>query len=747
MAEQRCPMCSTLNPAEAETCVSCGARLKPLVAGGAHPEAEEPRFDDLPAGGEGEPDEPDDWLARIRAGVSEEPEPEPEEPPAPTYSETATGSPEWLSGMRNAEDPYNQGGPDEAIPEWMDEFIAAGEGEEPKSEEGDDVPEWLARVRARKAFQPQEDSDSGESVDDDWLNKLRSVPEPEEGALEELEQAEPGLEGLLPREDQPAAGEPPVEEQILPDLKPGAGQDPYPTPPAIDLGILSDVPGVPGSPRALGSQAEEQELEAVARRVSASGFGIDWGEGEGKPPDEGVAEDESGMPHVPALVSDESGERPVVEIDESSLASIELPAWLDNLTPQPGVEQAEEFEQEEGAVEEPDLAPATLPSWLEAMRPVDTFRSEIEIVPEDVQAVESVGPLAGLRGVLMAEPVVAIPRTSSATAARLEVTERQYAQGELLHRLIEEEQRESMIMRRPSRPIPLARWIISFLMLLAVLLPPSFSRLGLHGFSHPVDIPRELVPLQGLVNSVPTDRPALIVFDYTPGYSGELDNVAGALIQHALSRAIPLVTLSTRPTGPPLAERLLSELGAPYAAINGQAYLHLGYLAGGPTAVQLFAISPRDAVLTGFLVPETGGEAALGLGPQARAAVWQHPLLSGINRLSDFGMVVVITSGTETARNWAEQTHPWIGDSPLIMVLTAGAEPLVRPYYESTTPLVNGILTGLPAALAYEDLNGQQSSAGDVWNIFGIGMLTVELILLAGALYGAAAWLLSLRKR
>jgi hypothetical protein len=249
------------------------------------------------------------------------------------------------------------------------------------------------------------------------------------------------------------------------------------------------------------------------------------------------------------------------------------------------------------------------------------------------------------------------------------------------------------------------------------------------------------------VNSVPTDRPALIVFDYTPGYSGELDNVAGALIQHALSRAIPLVTLSTRPTGPPLAERLLSELGAPYAAINGQAYLHLGYLAGGPTAVQLFAISPRDAVLTGFLVPETGGEAALGLGPQARAAVWQHPLLSGINRLSDFGMVVVITSGTETARNWAEQTHPWIGDSPLVMVLTAGAEPLVRPYYESTTPLVNGILTGLPAALAYEDLNGQQSSAGDVWNIFGIGMLTVELILLAGALYGAAAWLLSLRKR
>jgi len=744
MAEQRCPMCSTLNPAEAEACVSCGARLKPLVVGDAQPEAEEPRGDEFSSEDQGEEGQVDDWLARIRAGVSEEPEPEPEEPETPTYSESATGSPDWLGGMRDAEDRYNQGGPDEEIPEWMDEFIAAGEDEQPQegeeAEEGD-VPEWLARVRARRSFQPEEESTAGQEAGEDWLSKLRSAPE-EEAAPGTLEPSGSGLENLLPGGDQAVEDEGPSEEEVLPDLKPGAGRDPYPTPPAVDLGRLSDVPGAPSSPRVLG--APEEGPEAGPRRVAASGFGIDWGEGE-TPGEDAAAGSE--MPHVPALVSDESGERPVIEIDESALESIELPAWLDNLRPQPAAAPDEELEPAEAVEDDADLAPATLPSWLEAMRPVDTFRPEIEIAPDDVQSVESVGPLAGLRGVLMAEPVVAIPRTSSAAAARLEVTERQYAQGELLHRLIEEEQRASMIMRRPGRPIPLARWIISFLILLAVLLPPSFSRLGLQGFSHPVDIPRDLVPLQSLVSSVPTDRPALVVFDYTPGYSGELDNVAGALIQHAFSRAIPLVTLSTRPTGPPLAERLLSQLGTPYAAVNGQAYIHLGYLAGGPTAVQLFAISPRDAVLTGFLVPETGEESALGLGPQARAAIWQHPLLSGINRLSDFGMVVIITSGTETARNWAEQTHPWIGDRPLIMVLSAGAEPLVRPYFESSNPLVNGILTGLPAALAYEDLNGQQAPAGGIWDTFGSGLLFVELILLVGALYGAGAWLLSLRKR
>ncbi len=55
------------------------------------------------------------------------------------------------------------------------------------------------------------------------------------------------------------------------------------------------------------------------------------------------------------------------------------------------------------------LAPATLPSWLEAMRPMETFRPVVEIQPEEEQQVEAAGPLAGLRGVLLAEPVVAMP--------------------------------------------------------------------------------------------------------------------------------------------------------------------------------------------------------------------------------------------------------------------------------------------------------------------------------------------------
>jgi hypothetical protein len=457
-------------------------------------------------------------------------------------------------------------------------------------------------------------------------------------------------------------------------------------------------------------------------------------EAEAESPSDEVAQ-EGELPHVPALVKGGPTERTVVEIDDISLDSIELPDWLSELKPEmppPGPEEAELGE------DSPDLAPATLPSWLEAMRPVDSFRPGIEIEPEEVQVVESAGPLAGLRGVLMAEPVVAMPRTSSVISGQLEVTERQYAQAELLHRLVEEEERDIAIPADTGRRLPVMRWVISLILLIALILPGSFERLGFPGFSIPDVVPREMEPLIALVENIPSDKPALVVFDFAPGYRGELNTVASAMLKHVLNRSVPIVTISTRTSGPPLAERLLREVSADTPLINGTHYLHLGYLSGGPTAVQLFAIAPREAILTGFLLPE-------GLD---RASVWQSPLVKDVQHLSDFGAVVVITAGTETARNWAEQTHPWIGKTPLIMVLSAGAEPLVRPYFEATTDQrVQGILTGLPSALAYQQMNGQALTVESRWDGFGSMMFAVETILIAGAVYGVVTWLLSRRQQ
>ena len=691
MAEIRCPMCSAMNDEAAEVCSECGARLTPLVVDAAGFETSDPGTQEPPpaesTGGE-------DWLERIRSGIGGTDESEQVEvSPEPTSSGVAD-EPQWLEDLPEASVEEDAGPPSGEIPGWMDEFIAAGEEE---AAEGEEVPEWLSRIRARQAAG---ETPEAEQDDEGWLDRLRE----EEGVEERAEdkRAPEGLEDLAPSptyEDEPKT-------------------DPFSTP--VDLGPLSDLPGVPGSPDRALRRSEIMRAQAE----------LDEGKSELRPEE---VSPEGELPRVPALVKGTPTDRPIIEIDDVSLDSIELPDWLSELKPEmppPGPEDIEPGEDRS------DLAPATLPSWLEAMRPVDSFRPEIEIEPEEVQAVESAGPLAGLRGVLMAEPVVAMPRISSIVTSQLEITERQYAQAELLHRLVEEEEKEIALPAVGGRRLPILRWVISLILLIALILPGSFERLGFPGFSIPAVVPRELEPLIGLVESLPADKPALVVFDFAPGYSGELDTVASAMLKHILNRTVPIVTISTHPSGSPLAERLLHEISADTPLINGAHYLHLGYLSGGPTAVQLFAIAPRSAILTGFLLPE-------GLD---RSSVWQSPLVSNVQRLSDFSAVVVITAGTETARNWAEQTHPWIGDTPLIMVLSAGAEPLVRPYFEMTDQKVDGILTGLPSALAYQQMNGQTLTVESRWNGFGSMMFAVESILIAGGIYGAATWILSRRQ-
>ncbi len=125
------------------------------------------------------------------------------------------------------------------------------------------------------------------------------------------------------------------------------------------------------------------------------------------------------------------------------------------------------------------------------------------------------------------------------------------------------------------------------------------------------------------------------------------------------------------------------------------------------------------------------------------AAGWNATLLEGVRSLSDFGMVVVITAGAETARAWTEQASPWLAGQPLVMVLSAGVEPMIRPYYEALTPAVNGLLSGEPAAVAYELRNGRAGPAVARWNPFSLGILVAELLLMAGGVYGLGAWLIS----
>jgi len=703
MADIRCPMCSKSNPEDAEICGICGARLKPLVIDQPPQEqlsgqSEEPRTEQG-----AEQEEGLDWLGRIRAEAESE-VPKDEIEPEETTDEA--GSPDWLGRLREVDITADEGPPNGEVPDWLSAFSEdIGEVREPEGEEQG----WLDRIREKNETEAAESEEEAEPVDD-WLARLREEEElvPESLGADEITPEEFPLPAEIPAEEE-------VEEQVISPIEPmDISIEPSE---AAPLEVVEDEEALPEpldilpeltevAPPAVPSDVElpsevEGEVEEVDARV-----------------DEFEKSIEDELPHVPALILDEEavGEQtPDLDLD-----SIQLPGWLNELretTPQEEV-PGEDVSQ--------DLAPATLPSWLEAMRPIETFRSVVEIESMDEQVVESAGPLAGLQGVLMAEPVIAIPRAATVGAARLEVTERQYAQAELLHRIVEEEDQERPAATVRRIRLPFLRWVIGFLLIIAVMLPTVLSFKSGEGFPLPSYMPRDLGTLFSVVEEIPPERPVLTVFDYAPGYAGELNTVAGPLLEHIILRGLKVVTVSTQPTGSPLAEGLLSRVG-----VNGENYVHLGYLSGGSTAVQLFTAAPRETISRGFLLPDD---------MQSQSG-WQSPILQDVLQLSDFSLMVVITASADSARTWVEQAYPWKGETPLVMVLSLGTEPLIRPYYEALEPQVDGILTGLPAAVTYEQYLGRSGDALALWNAFGAGMLTVELILLAGIIYGAALWL------
>jgi hypothetical protein len=830
MAEIRCPMCSQLNPEDAEVCVSCQARLKPLVADSAPSGAADDRLETPAAQAEGGADQGSDWLSRMRSGAAESDARDEEQ----AEDLTPDATPDWLGRLRDtqAQQADQQVG-QEAESDWAAQRAAPDESPPtPDAQEGE-VPDWLARIRQRESEETAAPPETPEINDVDWRSRLgqgdsAGVEDVEisarlMGQMEEPE-ADMGLEAdqAAPQFSQPAWDEPVSagidDRQELPFLadepsSPAGGEYDRPEEPGALESDLSDVElpwlaSTESHPESFPDEGDSGGSAVDDAAEFSEDLEFEWPEIEGLDEPSGMPWEseaeaqeaqgeqafdwlESGEPQQPAPPMDDgvlSGDEPEVAPDISaeerifgvdlgldaelpdfmepappeaveppassalileeeqppeapsgvdlSLDDIDLPDWLADMQGPAGAPGREEI------VDDAALAPATLPSWLEAMRPVDSFRSVMDGESADSQAVESAGPLAGLRGVLMAEPVVAMPRAATIGSAGLEVTERQFAQAELLQHILVEEEREFPPAQPAQTGLPLLRWIISIVLVLSVAMPTFLPSIFFGVF--PKNLYPDFSKFFAVVESLPTDAPALVVFDYPPGYNGELSTIAGPFLEHLVGRGVPIATLSTTPTGPSLAEAILSKYGE-----NWTNYIHLGYLSGGPTAVQVFAAAPRIAIPRGFKIPTTlQDDQILPDKREVDITVWQSRLLGNVERLSDFSMVAVITAGPENARTWAEQAPKWLDGKPLIMILSAGAEPLVWPYYESTNPQVQGIIAGMPTAVGYElYLNGQTHAAENRWDAFGFGMFSALLLLLVGGLYGLGRglWRLGMR--
>jgi hypothetical protein len=193
------------------------------------------------------------------------------------------------------------------------------------------------------------------------------------------------------------------------------------------------------------------------------------------------------------------------------------------------------------------------------------------------------------------------------------------------------------------------------------------------------------------------------------------------VITHLLRRNATPTLISTLSTGPMQIERLMAQVGAAEnrTLAPGQQYVNRGFISGGPLALASLANRPGTASAAG---------------------------LQGIGDLSAYRMVIVATADPDRARSWIEQIAGALGSTPLVMILSEQAEPMVRPYYDAATGPVRGMLTGLTGALVYETNTAQQGGAGRDWAPFNVGLVIAVTLMLLGALFNILSGRLARRK-
>jgi hypothetical protein len=125
------------------------------------------------------------------------------------------------------------------------------------------------------------------------------------------------------------------------------------------------------------------------------------------------------------------------------------------------------------------------------------------------------------------------------------------------------------------------------------------------------------------------------------------------------------------------------------------------------------------------------------------------PPLQGIEGINDFSMVVVIVDDPDVARAWVEQVQPYLtGDdveTPLVMVVSAQSEPLIRPYYEAIPRQLQGFVAGMRGGASYARLTGRVSLTSEYWDAFSAGLTVAAVLIAIGGVVNVASILISSR--
>jgi hypothetical protein len=674
------------------------------------------------------------WLRRLRTRRAQD-ELAPEPPPEPEPEPAASGElPDWLSKIRDKTAPGTEEG-DQSLQGSALEGIAgeAGpgglspwgtpappqrpKGTAPQSAPGaePDVPEWM-KYPSGAGGAPGAEPAVGSP---DWLGDISSAiqetpptpPSPEQPARGTGPAGRPSTSSLLSGMD---AAEPGRVR--------GTGKISSATPPSAATPTRPFTEGGPANASPFGPNWEfpaEAPTEfpfpnpAADETVPSESSAFHGGtepfvapKGEEEIPD-WLAE----AKNAPAAPPPESEEEPPAQTPDLNelLRPDSMPDWL-HKPAEAGKQGPEGGEGKAGPTLPENLEQAELPRWLEAMRPIQS----VAVPTEEEERVESVGPLAGLRGVLSAEPVVAMPRHPGILAGNIDATPAQLALTDVLRRLlIEPEVRAS---RKPVRAMlltPVVRKVMSAVLILAILMPLFTGSL----FSNSVYQPLANLQAGQLVAALPVDRTVLLAFEYDASRAPEIETGATVMLEHLAQRGIQVVSISSQPNGTMLGDGLIlynQQMGTAMP----QLVADFGYIPGGSGGLRRLGGDLREVIADPNLD-------------------WNNGPLAAIHTISDFSMILIFAADPQSVRDWVEQVHTEIPGTPIIAMVSAASDALIFPYTQGSQPALRGLVTGYTGAQAYRanflpetvPVEGVEAMR---WQAYASGILALLLTLSAG---------------
>ncbi len=187
-----------------------------------------------------------------------------------------------------------------------------------------------------------------------------------------------------------------------------------------------------------------------------------------------------------------------------------------------------------------------------------------------------------------------------------------------------------------------------------------------------------------MVEQIPKGKALMIAADFDTGTEGENGPQVEAVLEHAMSRKIPILIMGTAIQGPELVQSYAEDLAKKYDYRYGRDFVNLGYLPGGQPVLEKLGRSIWQTKPTDY---------------QGKP-LSQLPMMRRVRTAKDIALVAEFTGAGVLP--WYIQTFWAQFRVPLAQGCTGIIGPEQFPYLDSGQ--LSGLMTGLTGAAQYEHL-------------------------------------------